>query len=395
VKNNERPLFCGLSLALSVIGCSEGATTSTQRIEGGERKNLSTDIVWTESSDEPVAVSVHRQIRDGVAPDEYTIETGTRFVRRDLAVTMPDFEEEDDQRSVEQIAEDARIVVLMDGVEYISDPDVENAKLRKAGVRREAGTPPSPDSAGTEDHEELQARQVVGSDNRYSLDSVAQTWPDSTHVEHFGGQVGTCSGTHVGRFTQVTAAHCLNDGDSWFSPISNLRAGQGSAGSVWTAIRGGNFSACWAFAVPGGWDEDHDVDDDFGVVDMRGCQPPDQGWLGTSNTVGWDTTHYLNGYPAIPPSGVANRLWGANNGSAHSHTGWTNTFFHEIDATDGQSGAGIYRRSGATNRYVVAVHRGAIYGVYDENYGRTMDWGVWDLLMDFGFCQTPGFETCP
>lgn len=237
---------------------------------------------------------------------------------------------------------------------------------------------------------------VIGADGRSRVTPTTVA-PFSSMVQlkiFADGGWGQCTGTYVGPWTVLTAAHCLRQSDGSVAPrITFNPARDGSVlpyGSFACvnddAVGGNNYLA----AIPAAYASSADPNFDFAVIDTYPCHVAAR-WLGmpASNAGIWvnagNTTYSMHGYPAMRCPGAPagwDYLCGMS-GPAYLNGNWVET--EHIDTSGGQSG-GPWHFGGR----VAATHIGyreyfdlfrCGFDVCRRNYGRRID-GVFKQFID-------------
>jgi len=399
---------------LVVTGCG-GATFESAPTDGASASNDLALIGLRDVEGSP-----------GVVPkSELTDRKGRRWARLRKAVFVPDEPTNQDitprpagrkhysELTRDELAERLRPRTLYQGYEYqLATPDYEAADRARSGEFDNFASPPSqPDELPVD----RQGQATFPPDAR-SQRRANTSFPYATVVWITNStQTSSCTGTMIGRSTLITAAHCVHSGSGFFStrrwaPAVDSQDGTANKfpyrpGGPFPSTNNSVVAGCYAVTVPGGWDSDKDVEDDYAVMEFSSmfgnpCSifPGDQvGWQGFAVIPGLllnGKNVLLDGYPGdgdgtpgtgCPPEslcpppfsflfcgGTCNmpQIWG---------TSQTNTTVggifdpgeqvirHHVDTTGGQSGSGIIRIVDG-NRFVVGVHKG--YDGNDSNWGR-------------------------
>lgn len=329
---------------------------------------------------------VERQGRSYLRRDLWTDEEYQRILR-DAVPT-------EGTPTVAQIAARLRTHVLVGGVYYIeAEPNLEMAEAVSRGESR--STPPGIPR---------EPRTVLVVDGRVHSTSP-QTYPHRTIAFQNTG----CTATKVGRWTMITAAHCIysNNVDQ-FKCVSGTASG-GVCASGWPEWRFGTEDGTGFgnfFGSTCGWQGvtseyvalDGSLDTaakqwtsaryDFGFIDLTGCTEYTTGWLGTSIASDSELLNmegHMHGYPRYAPCpdgvGVGNSLdcgpgttnyryngdtsnpysgaeiWGmsSTNVSAGPAGYAADTIQSDIDLTSGQSGSALWFLIAPNDRRAVGV----------------------------------------
>ena len=321
---------------------------------------------------------------------------GRSYVRRDLMTDqeyqriLEDAKPTDAPPTAASIAARLRSHVLVGGVYYVeAEPNLE---LGEAVLRG--------DFQNTPGSVPREARTVLHITDGRTHVASPQSYPYRTMAFQNSG----CTATKVGRFTMMTAAHCIfnNDVDNW--KCANGGAGS-SCGGGWPSWRFGSEDSTGFgdfFGSNCGWQGvtseyvalDGTLETaakqwtstryDFGFIDLTGCTEYTTGWLGT--WIAADATllsmeGFIYGYPrwatcqngvsgGDPNTCVANRytgssppyggaeLWGMSSTNVQKGpTGYdADTIQSDIDTTNGQSGSALFFHLNPNDLRAVGVH---------------------------------------
>jgi V8-like Glu-specific endopeptidase len=214
------------------------------------------------------------------------------------------------------------------------------------------------------------ARAVFGSDNR-QLYTPTNVFPNRAVCKLFvkypltpKKTVYTGTGSMIGSRHVLTAGHVLYNGSQggWAHTIRVVPGMDGNAwwfGSellTWPNIRRRSVT---------GWTEDGDIDYDYGLITLNtGFAVGSFGLLYASDDTLEDTTAYLIGYPDDKGSPSGRQQFGVPSGGGITDCDST-LVYYAIDASKGQSGAGVYR-FWKGKRAIIAVHGGQ----YDDDENR-------------------------
>ena len=358
-------------------------------------------------------------------PTEFVDEIGRKWVRAagpaqfaepvEGPLPTPQITEEVRQRhlrtappTVDELANALRAKTLFKGYEYrLAEPDYDGAEAVLRGEYDDRGSLPDYGNAERPARDEgfvNKVHGVFGTDTRTAQRNNT-TWPNSAMYLLFNAsfwpdsvEVEGCSGTMIGSSTLITAAHCVFDGDS-----QKFRDNRGWAGGV--DSRDSNrfpFNVglgCYRVTVFGAYDASDDFEDDVAVIEFAPNPAPCGSPLCPGNSTGWDgiwaassgtlestsTPKILAGYPGVAcsPNGTDAAcfhptIWSGQdpNADAEDFLGFDyDTVDHHVDATDGDSGAGLRIKSpngpGCTSGscdYVVGVHSGFVSPFIGSNY---------------------------
>lgn len=255
-------------------------------------------------------------------------------------------------------------------------------------------------------------RVLIGTDDRFWIDpSSATSWPNSTQVSFSMGAWPSgayCSGTMIGRWTAISAAHCFFDHDA-NPPAWTVAQGwaigavrrRGFMGGVQQTVAYGPInSTCYTVTIPTAWITTRSRDEDVAVVDFGPCG------LAPGDTTGWlysaigSSGDYLSAYHELraydtastPPNpgflpyylpSLIGRTGGA--GGLSIPSGLTNQLQYSIDTDRGASGGGVmaqvFSNVGDPTMYWVGPHVGASSSGA-TNRARRLTWGLWGFIGD-------------
>ncbi len=305
--------------------------------------------------------------------EEYEQSEAQRIARAEAGT--PDPEPEYD---LESLADSLRAATLVpSGHEYVEEaPDFALAEK----ILSENDFPESePEEPAELTDEDLLGMSIFGDDNRQRVDRTG--YPFSPHGWWAGGSL-PCTVTLVGPSTAVSAAHCVHNGTRW------VAVNRGEFGFV---NFGGAQASCWDLSIANGYLKgDTGSNNDYVVLefDSARCRKNGkatrpgltQGWLGlraaATSTLDGEDVWYLYGYPG-EKGGL--QLWGTSSSWNGVRSSLELKF--RIDATKGQSGAGVYRKYGSS-RYVIGILKGEGWDLFhggSYNKGRRvtrsfLDW---------------------
>ncbi|MFN0165454.1 MAG: trypsin-like serine peptidase [Bryobacteraceae bacterium] len=320
------------------------------------------------------------------------------------------------QMTLDELAHAMRPVALVNGCEYVREPDVQlaewvqryqNTTLTYEGSRGSAPSEPEIEegpSARTSLKGAGQRMTIIGSDLREKRrDNTSYPMRTQVLLSNLSGG-GRCSGTMIGASTMITAAHCVHDGDTWkatktWSPGVDSQDAVDFPFNPWASYPSNNASnpmvfQCYVVTVPGGYADGADSEWDFAVIEFSNMFPEIQNCnLFPGNTVGWlgwgsqssstieGTTNYIYGYPGNSTAtkcGVAGGTCAGGPCNWPQIWGWGRsdvdvdgeTLEHRIDTTGGQSGSGVYNKAQGF-RKVIGIHQGCNSST--ENRARRID----------------------
>jgi len=406
------------------------ATACGQKSEGSESVTIHRDLtvngglpakewtdpkghVWVRSSDTPV------QVLTADEAEAYFADLAKQQVSDvEKGAAEPDYATMD----LETIAAMMRVKTVIQGYEYVSEPDLEMAAAIKKGF---IPTPKDPDPGAAPqspgdmpDPKDLIGQNVIGYDSRTNV-RANTTWPNTTQLVLSNTVTFTdtkCSASLVGNSTAVTAGHCLwttsgaltgnwywapgedrqdatryifnpHHASTWTLPMTGshrvngcyfaytAQTYDGSIQRDWAVIE---FSQAWwsGTGVPCG--EALPFDDQPGyAMGHLGLAAYDAGTIGSS-------VLYVMGYPSDTepcPGGTCYpaSIWGAAGTSEDVNQ---HAIDYQIDASFGQSGTGVYTGS----YYVVGMHVGWSSGSFptyhERNYARRVTSDVFAAMLD-------------
>jgi len=210
---------------------------------------------------------------------------------------------------------------------------------KAGGAKQQSG----PDPALTEGEEA--SRQVFGSDDRVQIGNTA-VYPFQV-IGYIGGKTkqgyGGCSGTLIGPYTVLTAAHCLyNHDDKDF--LSEIIFVPGLNGAEAKDAPFGGFAAESVSVVQGFIDNyqgsyDSVVPWDLGVITLKDPVGNYLGWMAAQHfdNLG-DFDANIVGYPGDKPGGT---MWRATCRVIIENIG-TEIFTYDCDTFPGSSGSSVY-----------------------------------------------------
>lgn len=307
--------------------------------------------------------------------------------------------------SRDELAWRFRAKALINGREYISEPDYATADRYLAGKPGAALQPSVFNAAGVTPVEELIPKDAIwGNDDRIQKRNNT-TFPFSAMLllsqestTFAGNGAWACTATMIGPTTAVTAAHCVHNGTS-FSPWLQWAPGVDSLDANKTPY--GWQNRCYTPVVPGGWDSNRDVEDDYAIIEFSNMYASGCG-LAPGNATSWlglfeagtatieNNTGYMYGYPwgnscrcshdQEDPDGACSTcnwpsIWGHGNGTPEVDS--SNAIEHELDTVGGMSGSAIYMivdppGAAASGRYIFGINKGSREDVFgnDDGHGR-------------------------
>jgi V8-like Glu-specific endopeptidase len=357
-------------------------------------------------------------------PSEYIDEGGRKWLRSaepaefadalEGPMPTPRITEEVRQRhlrttppTVDELAQALRGKMLFMGYEYtLAEPDYDGAEAVLRGEYDERGSLSDYGNAERPvvgDGLIQKFNGIFGTDTRAAQRNNT-TWPNSVMYLLFKASAWPntadegCSGTMIGASTLITAAHCVFEGDS-----QKFRENRGWAGGVDSRDANpfpfGATLGCYRVTVLGAYDAADDYEDDFAVIEFAPSPAPCGSALFPGNSTGWtgiwaagtgtlentSIPKILAGYPGehCPPNGTdANcfhpTIWSGQDGygDAEDFLGFDNdTVDHKVDATHGDSGAGLRIKSssgpGCTTGscdFVIGVHSGFVSPFIGSDY---------------------------
>lgn len=317
-----------------------------------------------------------------VGPASFSDEPAQR--RRDQS------REERGRPTREQLAEELRPRMLLDGHEYVgAEPAFELADLILSNV-------PAEETDGHDPGANVLARVVQAIDPAADKifgdeDRIRITWPGPWQQWPYTTAVFThCTGTMIGPSTLITAAHCVHTGRSWKTLRPYIPFKDGPREPI------GRFF-CYTVTVPDGWiawgGDDHY---DYAVVEFGYCGDENKirfdwgmdyfgyatGWVGMKTAPDdMDNLHAFVGYPwqdTMPRGETGYPAPYLGIGTAGRRM--DEFLYYKMDSYDGDSGAGLIRsETGGTWDPSRDKLVGTVIGTnwYNGlNWGRAVDSGV-------------------
>lgn len=308
-------------------------------------------------------------------------------------------ETRDERRA--RLADEMRGVLLFRGHEYIQrDPawniadailqSEEQEDLRLPAIDPDAEPLTEEVAAAPEAELDDSLAMVHGTDDRV-LRRDNTSYPMRTQMLFTVGEPGsgeTCSGTMIGPGTMLTAAHCVHTGTAWIGGAWRVAAGVDSQDSIQRPYgTSGGLFPCMLGRISAGYAGGNTSSEhDYAVVDISACPHPGStvGWLGVwaagdSQLDG--STMFLYGYPGkntdCPGGCKYPSVWGIGN-STNAGARDPHTIQYDTDATGGQSGSAVYISFGG-RRYVVGIHKGSTWGLWDGYYNHGRRVSAWFL----------------
>ena len=212
--------------------------------------------------------------------------------------------------------------------------------------------------------------EVIDSDDRINVNEEAKS--DS----RVGALWDRCTCFKLANHdTCVTNAHCLFQNGRW-KPRADI---QFAAGAANVHLSNPTFCTnypeackplpvlppdCYSLAVPGAWASDEHGYFDFGVIALHGrggawCNPDDYnvGYFGYS-VLEWSSygSAFILGYPSPVPKGWPYPTLTLSDGGYQMPGDLGAVMVHNIDATDGQSGAPLFQKNRLDQ--VIGIHYG-------------------------------------
>ena len=316
-----------------------------------------------------------------------------------------------EEMPLDELAERIRPRTVINGYEYeLASPDYETAAKILSGDGVGAfstsnyGAMGAPDSDVPE--EERDGQNIFDNDTR-SIKRNNSSFPWRTIISL---TPGTCTATLIGPSTAVTAAHCVHNGSSWLStrgwaPGVDNQDSNPFTYNPWTAdptyphYDGLRIQGCYVVTVPGGWNSDKDVADDYAVFEFSDMFPAipncnlfpgsTVGWFGfwaaSASTVEGHDYLYAYGYPGESegcPGGpcFTPTIWGSGNSNFSVESSHIE---HHTDTTAGMSGSGLYVITGSnSDRRIVGIHKGGhdCWWCSDYNHGRRVTSGILNFV---------------
>lgn len=254
-------------------------------------------------------------------------------------------------------------------------PQLRTVDAVAAAAGRDHGPPDQPHSVGPLGP----LARVIGGDGRTL--AMTGTHPFSAiarlEIDFSDGSLGQCSGAYIGRWTLLTAAHCLvteTGARATRIRFQPQRAGATTPFDFDCRLDDRVSRNDVAWAVPAGFVANpagaHSLD--YGVIDTWPCHAAPARFAGYAV---WpnDETYAAFGYPGdrCPGASEDGTFQCGMSGPAYDTDGWILETEH-VDATGGQSGGPWFRRVAGTPR---------VMGI---------DWAYREYF-DFGRC---GFDVC-
>lgn len=329
---------------------------------------------------------------------------------KDLNVLKPP-----SKMTMEELAQAMRPVALVNGCEYVREPDVQlaewarryqNAVLTYEDSRGSAPSEPEVEegSSRTSTKDAGPRMTIIGTDVREKRrDNTSYPMRTQVVLSNLSGG-GRCSGTMIGASTMITAAHCVHDGDNWketktWSPGADSQDTVDFPYNPWSAYPTSSSSnpmvfQCYVVTIPGGYADGADDEWDFAVIEFSDMFPEIPNCnLFPGNTVGWlgwgsqssstieGTINYIYGYPGTsttPKCGVPGGTCAGGPCNWPQIWGWGrsdvdvdgDSLAHHVDTTGGQSGSGVYNKVEGF-RKVIGIHQGCNSST--ENRARRID----------------------
>ncbi len=345
--------------------------------------------VWVRKSDTPVQIATAEEER----AQFLAMSHGTR-PEADKRVE-PRTELDLSKLDVAEIAEMLRRETLINGYEYVTEPDFDSAAALKAGLQP-ARLEPTFGLAGAREAEmpsdqDLVGQAVIGSDGR-TIRRNNTTHPHTTNILLSGsanGNTANCSASLVGPSTAVTVAHCLRASNgSWFTkrrwapgvdsqdtnryifnpahaagasfPHSGARLVQGCYFAHTTPAWDGSFLRDWAvIEFDKDWWSDTCSETRATMDDKPGNTVGSLGlWAASAATITANSI-WLYGYPGegtcAGGSCFEPSIWGMGGLSSEVNE---HAIEYSLDAVGGQSGTGVFIQTLNGSQYVVGMHRG-------------------------------------
>ncbi len=238
-------------------------------------------------------------------------------------------------------------------------------------------------------------RAIFGADNRFRVfNTQASPFNAIVKLELYSGNTprGHCTGSYIGPWTLITAAHCLVFSNTdridriRFQPARN--GGTLPNGTFDCRLDDASGSNDYLWSVPMGFLNGQAVELDYAVIDTWPCHGA-PAWFGGYMTNAANSTFSMYGYSGDTcpgaPSGI-NYQCGMN--SAGEMVDWR-VETQTLDGTDGQSG-GPWWRMYDINR-PVGTHSGYIeyfdffrcgFDHCKRNYGRRIDNAYSQFIVD-------------
>ena len=231
-------------------------------------------------------------------------------------------------RSREELAQALRPVLLRDdGVFVMREPNWAAADAVRAGSAVAVDAPASPSSPELLRHrtgddlavppDELRSvSRVLGADGRTRVLNTAVAPHSATArvlITFDNGDTWQCTGTYVGPWTFILAAHCLRQPTGAVARRMVFEPARNGAALPFGYFDCRNDDAAanndFLAAIPAAYASSEDPAFDFGVIDTFPCHWAPR-WLGQPATNQGvlvnpgDTTYAMNGYPVDPCPGA-------------------------------------------------------------------------------------------
>jgi glutamyl endopeptidase len=319
--------------------------------------------------------------------------------------------------TLDELARAMRPVTLVNGCEYVREPDVKLAewarRYQNEVLTYEGSAGKAPSEREVEEGNGIRT-SIKGADNNRATiigtdlrekrrDNTSYPMRTQVVLSNLNGG-GRCSGTMIGASTMITAAHCVHNGDNWLA-TKTWSPGADSEDTVdfpynpWASYPTNNAAnpavfQCYVVTIPGGYADGADSEWDFAVIEFSDMFPEIQNCnLFPGNTVGWlgwgsqgsstieDSINYIYGYPGTSTAkkcGVAGGTCAGGPCNWPQIWGWGRSDFevddemleHHVDTTGGQSGSGVYNKAQGF-RKVIGIHQGCNSST--ENRARRID----------------------